>query len=289
MIRPDRPETTAAVAAHYDDLDPFYREVWGEHVHHGYWATGRESPKQATDALADLVADRLGLEAGATVCDIGCGYGATAQRVAERHGAHLVGLTVSAAQAAMAAARVPAGGSLVARHGDWLANGLPDGVFDAAYAIESTEHMEDLRRFFAEAARTIRPGGRLAVCAWLASPEPRPWQVRWLLEPICREGRLAGLGDAADYRRLAAEAGFTAVRFEDVSGRVSRTWSICTRRLAAAIITRPRYRRFLLDTGASNRVFAITLLRILLAYRTGAMRYGLFLFARPLVQEQEQP
>ena len=32
MIHPNRPQTTAAVAAHYDELDPFYREVWGEHV-----------------------------------------------------------------------------------------------------------------------------------------------------------------------------------------------------------------------------------------------------------------
>ena len=56
MIRPSRPQTTAAVAAHYDELDPFYREVWGEHVHHGFWATGRESPTAAAEALVDLVA-----------------------------------------------------------------------------------------------------------------------------------------------------------------------------------------------------------------------------------------
>ncbi len=26
-----------AIADHYDALDPFYRSVWGEHVHHGLW------------------------------------------------------------------------------------------------------------------------------------------------------------------------------------------------------------------------------------------------------------
>ena len=43
MIVPRDPQSAAAVADHYDELDPFYREIWGEHVHHGYWATGRET------------------------------------------------------------------------------------------------------------------------------------------------------------------------------------------------------------------------------------------------------
>ena len=49
MIFPTVPQTTEAVAAHYDELDAFYREVWGEHVHHGYWASGRETPEAAAD------------------------------------------------------------------------------------------------------------------------------------------------------------------------------------------------------------------------------------------------
>ena len=42
------------VAGHYDELDAVYREIWGEHVHHGLWRTGRESVAEATHALADL-------------------------------------------------------------------------------------------------------------------------------------------------------------------------------------------------------------------------------------------
>lgn len=73
MTLPRLPQTAGAVAAHYDDLDPFYREVWGEHVHHGYWASGRESAADAAEALVDLLADRLRLSPGLLVCDIGCG------------------------------------------------------------------------------------------------------------------------------------------------------------------------------------------------------------------------
>ncbi len=64
MIFPKRPQSIAAVATHYDELDSFYREIWGEHVHHGYWATGRESAGQAVEALVDRL-DLLARAAGA--------------------------------------------------------------------------------------------------------------------------------------------------------------------------------------------------------------------------------
>ncbi len=183
MIVPKRPQTATAVAAHYDELDGFYRDIWVEHVHHGYWATGRESPLQAVEALIELLASRLALAPGQRLCDIGCGYGATAAYLARRHGAVVTGLTLSAAQARYAQARTAPGVTI--RHGDWLVNDLAADQFDRAYAIESSEHMVDKPLFFSQAFRVLKPGGRLAVCAWLARNNPTPWQETHLLEPIC--------------------------------------------------------------------------------------------------------
>jgi tocopherol O-methyltransferase len=56
---------------------------------------------------------------------------------------------------------------------------------------------------------------------------------------------------------------------------------VCAYRLAGKLATERRYLRHLLDRRASDRVFALTLLRLLTAYRTGSMRYGLFVFDRP--------
>ena len=94
MIIPAKEQTSAAVAQHYDDLDPFYRELWGDHVHHGLWTTGLENPTQAVENLIACVARRLELDPGQHVCDVGCGYGATAQWLAEHHGVHVTGLTI---------------------------------------------------------------------------------------------------------------------------------------------------------------------------------------------------
>jgi tocopherol O-methyltransferase len=281
MIAPRTPQTTAAVAAHYDELDEFYRDIWGEHVHHGYWRSGRETPAEAVVALTSLLAATLDIPAAAEICDIGCGYGASAQYIAEHHGAHVTGLTVSAAQARLAQARRPAAGRLSFARQDWLRNTLPNAAFDRAYAIESSEHMPDQQRFFNETFRTLKPGGIFTICAWLAADRPSAWQIRHLLEPICREGRLPGMGDEADYHRMAQAAGFETTAVQDISRNVSKTWRLCAQRFLRRLASRPAYLKFLFNRREENRIFALTIFRLILAYRTGAMRYCLLTYRKP--------
>lgn len=277
MIVPNVPQAAADVAEHYDQLDEAYRRIWGEHVHHGYWVTGRESAAEAADALTRLVGERLGVAPGQKLVDIGCGYGATAAQFA-RAGAEVTGFTLSEAQAAVARSRPEP--SLRFEVRDWLANGLPDGAFDGGYAIESSEHMEDKARFFAEAARVLKPGSAFVVCAWLEGEGATPWQVRHLLEPICREGRLPSMGSRADYEALAAAAGFRLVSYDDISRNVRRTWSICARRFAAKLVTDRDIRRLALSKAVRSRDFMLSLPRLILALRNGAMRYGVFVWER---------
>jgi tocopherol O-methyltransferase len=89
------------------------------------------------------------------------------------------------------------------------------------------------------------------------------------------------MGTEEDYRALANAAGFRIDSFQDLSDRVRRTWTICARRVAAKLATSPEYRRFILDRGAKNRVFALSLVRLIAAYRTGSMRYGLLIATKP--------
>lgn len=276
MIVPDISQNAVAVADHYDELDPIYRRVWGEHVHHGLWVTGRETPGEAVEALVDTVGDRLGLMPGQACIDIGCGYGSTARRLAVARGVRVTGFTLSAEQARYAAAHPVPDVDIHVR--DWLANGLDDASADAAWAIESSEHMVDKPRFFAEAHRVLSPGGRLVICAWLAETDASGWKVRHLLEPICREGRLPSMGTREEYEAMARAAGFAVAGYEDVSRRVARTWPICAGRLVKLLLTDGETRR--LTLGARNRTSFLGIPRLILAYRTGAMRYGIFTLAK---------
>src|SRR3954464_7954151 len=98
MIPASQTLAPADVAAHYDELDYFYRDVWGEHVHHGLWRTGKESRAEAVRQLVEVVADAAELKRGERVCDIGCGYGATARLLAAEWGVTVQAITVSPAQ-----------------------------------------------------------------------------------------------------------------------------------------------------------------------------------------------
>jgi tocopherol O-methyltransferase len=265
--------SSAAVAEHYDELDQFYRDVWGDHVHHGLWVLGSETHHEATLELVRRVAQRAHIVRGTRVCDIGCGYAATARMLAADYGAEVTGMTVSPAQFQYAESRPAPGVSVVL--GDWLRNPLEDESFDAAIAIESTEHMADLPGFFREAARVLRPGGRLVVCAWLAHPRASAMQRKLLLEPACREGRMAHIGLFTEYRRHFQENGLTVELEEDVSREVKRTWPICAARFMARLVKEPRYLRFLVNRHRRNRVFAVTIFRIWAAFETGALRYGI--------------
>ena len=273
MISAGRDLTSSAVADHYDELDHLYRDVWGDHVHHGLWLRGTESHHEATLQLVRHVAGRGRIGRGTRVCDIGCGYGATARMLAADYGAEVTALTVSPAQFAYGQSQGAPGVSMVLD--DWLKNTLPDESFDVAIAIECTEHMPDLDSFFRQASRVLRPGGRLVVCSWLAHPGASAVQRRHLLEPACRESRMAHIGLFSEYRRMFETAGFSVDQEEDMSRAVKRTWPACAGHFAARLLRQPRYLRFLVKRHRRNRVFALTIFRIWLAFETGALRYGI--------------
>ena len=279
MIHSSTTQDAASVASHYDELDPIYRQIWGEHVHHGLWSSGHETPEEAVEALSDAVGDRLAITPGMKLVDIGCGYGATARRFAEKRGADVLGLSVSAAQVEHAASLARDHVRIV--HRDWLHNELDAASFDGAYSIESSEHMVDKPLFFREAQRVLKPGGKLVVCAWLAETGASAWKIDHLLEPICREGRLPSMGTREDYEAMAKDAGFVVARYDDVSFQVARTWTLCLQRFAKKLVTDPTYVRLITSSSTKNRIFALSLPRLIAAYRTGAMRYGIFVFERP--------
>jgi len=269
-----------AVAGHYDALDGWYRELWGEHLHHGLWDEPGDTVQVATERLVDLVAAEAGIAAGAQVVDAGCGYGATARRLAELYGAQVTGFTLSPAQLAHARAQTRADNPEY-RLQSWLANGLADESCDVVLAIESVSHMADRERAFAEAARVLRPGGRLVVLDWLAGPAARAVERRFLLEPICREGHLSGLDTLARYVERAERAGLVVGRGDDLTARVRATWPRALARVARRALTDAELRRALRDPRQIDRGFPRTMARLAVAARTGAFRYGLLSARRP--------
>src|SRR5580704_4746532 len=93
--------TKASIRQHYDVATPFYRLLWGPHIHHGLWESD-ESPPVAQHRLIDRLATAAGLRAGDRVVDVGCGMGGSTIELAARYGCSVTGVTLSPVQRAWA-------------------------------------------------------------------------------------------------------------------------------------------------------------------------------------------
>jgi SAM-dependent methyltransferase len=121
--------------------------------------------------------DRLGLQAGDRLLDLGCGAGRHAFE-ALRRGARVVAFDYDEAElkdvAGMAAAmaaddQIPELGGSACTRGDATRLPYPDASFDRIIAAEVLEHIPDDTAAIAELSRVLRPGGTMVtVPAWLA-------------------------------------------------------------------------------------------------------------------------
>ncbi|QEU96935.1 SAM-dependent methyltransferase [Streptomyces kanamyceticus] len=157
--------TKQQVAAFYDNVE-MISALSGANVHVGYWHDDADDTplEQATNRMTDLVIERLGIQAGDRVLDIGCGLGAPALRLAKAMGVHVTAIATSPALIAEAARRAAETGMtdhVTFELGDGEELTYPSGSFDAVMAIESLVHMNDRPAAFRHIARVLKPGGRL--------------------------------------------------------------------------------------------------------------------------------
>lgn len=265
------------IAEHYDVVSPFYRRLWGEHLHHGYYTTGRESRVEATEALLERVVQAAAVADGARVLDVGSGFGGTGRWLARRQACRTVGLTLSLVQARMAVEERGHGGvgpqpAFVV--GD--AARLPlRGRFDAILALEVLSHVADRPAFLRSAGRLLVPGGRLGIAAWLAASDLSPDARQRYLDPI-EQGMLVRLPTAEEYEAGFAVAGLEPVSFEDASARVCQTWDLCL-----DIVSDPGLWATAWSHGAEVVAFLRAFRDMRRGFRSGAFRYGILAAEKP--------
>lgn len=270
--------TKREIRLHYDLATAFYRLLWGPHIHHGLWR-GDESPEVAQRQLIDAVATRAGVCDGARVVDVGCGMGGSSVHLAKHYGADVTGVTLSGVQrfwAGLGATVRGVGRRTRFVRADAEQIDYPPHTFDVVWSIECTEHLFDKAAFFRKAARWLKPGGRLAVCAWLAGDGPLDETARQRVFDVCEGFLCPSLGTRADYEGWFASAGLKPRSFDDWTDRVAQTWQICLDRVA-----RSGVRRLSRVLHRGSTLFLDRFEAILAAYRTGAMAYGCFVADAP--------
>ncbi|PIW30796.1 MAG: hypothetical protein COW30_01335 [Rhodospirillales bacterium CG15_BIG_FIL_POST_REV_8_21_14_020_66_15] len=137
--------------------------------------------REATD---EMIA-RLQPEAGRHVIDIGCGLGGPARYVATVTGARVTGIDLTPEFIEVARALADMTGLADVTEftvGNALDLPFADAAFDAGYTQNVSMSVPDKARFFAEAARVLRPGARFVAGEVAQGPGgdilyPVPWAM----------------------------------------------------------------------------------------------------------------
>jgi tocopherol O-methyltransferase len=220
-----RPNDKQKIRNHYDVVSPYYQALWGEHIHHGYWIRGDESKEQAQLQLIEHLAQVAGLSQGCTILDVGCGFGGTAIYLARNLGARVTGITISPVQVKMAnyaAGRACADAKFLLMDAEEMEF---DQRFDVVWSTESVSHYQNVPKFFAAAAGSLKPGGILALTDWFRKEKLTPTENKKFIQPI-ETSMMVELHTMEAYEEWMRVNGLNLKAREIVNARCAKTWDI---------------------------------------------------------------
>jgi tocopherol O-methyltransferase len=216
---------TERIRTLYDRISPYYRSLWGEHIHHGYWIRGDETKEQAQVQLIEHLAQLAGIASGACILDVGCGFGATSIYLARNYKAEATGITISPIQVEMASKAA----SAAEANAKFL---LMDAQamnfsrsFDVVWSVESISHYQNLQAFFASAAGLLKPGGTLAVIDWFKKENLKPAEYKKFIEPI-EKGMLVELHTMQEYEAFMHSNRLQVSHNEILNEHCAKSWDI---------------------------------------------------------------
>ena len=213
------------IRKHYDVMSPYYRELWGEHIHHGYWIRGDETKEQAQTQLIEYLARAAGMQRGCKVLDVGCGIGGSSIYLAKQWDADVTGVTISPIQVEMAG-RAAAAEGVRAKFVLMDAEAMKfDECFDVIWSVESISHYRDRGEFFGAAATLLKPGGVLAITDWFKKEALQPDIKQKFIAPI-ESSMLVELRTMDDYQKLMENAGLQVTAREILNKNCEKTWDI---------------------------------------------------------------
>jgi tocopherol O-methyltransferase len=221
-----RPNDKRKIAEHYDDISPYYKSLWGEHLHHGYWIRGDESKETAQLQLIEHLGMLANIKNGSAVLDIGCGLGASSLYLAQKYNARATGITISPVQVEMArkaavTAQVDAQFLLM----DAEALNFSQ-QFDLLWSVESISHYHDRRSFFNNAVKFLKQDGVFALTDWFKREDLSLAETRKFIKPIER-GMFVELEIMDDYESYLVASGLQIVHREELTRQCAKTWDFC--------------------------------------------------------------
>jgi tocopherol O-methyltransferase len=209
----------------YDLVSSHFHELWGEHLHHGYWIRGNETKERAQIQLIEHLAQSANLRPGRRILDVGCGTGASSIYLAKHYQVEATGITISPVQvrlANQAAARADVNATFLLMDAEAIQF---EKLFDIVWSVESVSHYQDIGKFFASAANLLKPNGTVAIIDWFKKPNLNPAEYKQKILPI-EKGMLVELETMQEYETWMRSNGLQIVKSEILNKNCAKTWDL---------------------------------------------------------------
>jgi sarcosine/dimethylglycine N-methyltransferase len=203
----------AQTEAYYDsdDAHGFYSLIWGgEDIHVGCYDDTRDITAASVATVERMVAQLGPLDEGATVLDLGAGYGGAARHLASAHGYAVTCLNISDAQNDTNRYKNRRAGlenRIRVRHGSFDQIPEPDNSYDVVWSLDSILHATDRRKVLEEAFRVLKPGGEMI----FTDPMQADDVPDGVLQGVYDRLNLADLASMRFYREAAQAIGFEVI------------------------------------------------------------------------------
>jgi tocopherol O-methyltransferase len=256
-------------------VSPYYYSLWGEHLHHGYWVTGKETKEDAQLALTKHLAEIASIKPGSRVLDVGCGFGASSIYLAKQYGAKTTGITISPVQVSMAnkaAKKAEAECEFLLMDADNL---QLNESFDVIWSIESISHYKNPKDFLEKATTILKPGGTLAVIDWFKKGNLSDKDLKKYITPI-EKGMMVELHTTDDYITTLKSKGLTILSSEGLNKNTAKTWDI-----SLEIISNKKFWMLAFMNGREFVNFLRSFKAMKNGFSSGNFVYGLIVARKP--------
>jgi len=261
----------------YDSSSRLWEQIWGEHMHHGYYGADGKMRKERRQAQIDLIEEMLSwanVTEAQQILDVGCGIGGSSLYLAEKFGAAVKGITLSPVQADRARERARSSAiNAQFQVADALNLPFADHSFDLVWSLESGEHMPDKAKFLQECDRVLKPGGTFLMATWCHRPinkVPLTIDDRKRLAEIYRVYCLPYVISLPEYEAIARQIGLQEIQTADWSIAVAPFWDV----VIDSALT-PSAIFGLLTSGWTTIQAALSLGTMQQGYKRGLIKFGL--------------